>query len=281
MTGHRHHKVKKIISLGISLSLVIALSLLFGQVLGNLYLDNLAEDLAVPGTGATTGGSNGSKIKVLRLKPLTYYTINVAGFSEYEQAIEVGKILAEQKLPAVITGSSPHYVRLGFLNNAGQLARLAQRITVDGQKAEVSEADINSISFKFPENDSYAAEVLAPFIGEVSLSLEKALILNRDLDCTSDEMKRLKPMFGELGQEVLALASRGTEIAAQLAEIDSPHTPYLRDLAAALYNWGQSLKELDAINWNNNQLLYSQQQTLVVIEEYQRLLQTTNLQDKR
>jgi len=258
-------------SAAVSLILVLIASLLFGHVLGNLYLGNIASETG--GSIAVPVPANGGKTKVLRLKVLTYYTVEAAAYNEHETALNLGKSLAENGLPVVVTGSVPHRVRLGFLNNEENLAPLARSILVDGKRAEVVRGEINASSFKFAAADKYAAEEVAPFLGEVSLNLEKALLLNAGVDCQEDQLSKLRPKVAELASDVEALAAQGAELASRGK--DSPYAPYLANLSAALHNWGQSLNDL-AVVWNNGKLLSSQQQALVVLEEYGRLIDATN-----
>jgi len=262
---------KRIISLVFSLVLILAASLLFGQVMGNLYLENIAAQ--GDGPSSIPDSPKTEKTKVLRLKELTYYTVEAAVYPEREAALSLGSILAAKGLPVVIGGSNPSRVRLGFINNEGKLVPLAQTIGVDGKKGKVSRGQIISVSFKFAGSDSYSSQKVAPFLGELSICLEKALLVNSDIDCAAEQLKILKPKFAELAGDVESLSAKCLEIANQNKE--SPHAPYLANLAAVLYNWGQSLNKLTA-NWDSANLLVSQQQALVVVEEYQSFLNSTN-----
>lgn len=262
---------RRMFSLIVSLALVLAVSLLFGQVLGNLYLGNIAANDSKIKTDLI--GETSGKIKVLRLKTIPYYTILVATYEERESALRLGKSLAEKGLPVIITGTSPNHIKLGLLNNEERLIPLAQSISVDGKRAGVQKGEINSISFKFANNDTYSAEKIAPFLGELSLCLEKAMLLNSDLDTNNANVSKLKPKFIELAEDVEGLGKRSLELAKEGQ--DSKHVTYLADLSVVLYNWGQSLAQLGT-NWGNAQLLISQQQALVVIDEYQRFLNSTN-----
>lgn len=269
----RRSSHKKSLSLLISLVLVLVASLLFGQVMGNLYLDNIATANHDSPSSPDQVGDSGGRTKVLRLKTIPYYTIEVVGYEERETAIRLGNTLAEKGLPVVITGTAPFRVRLAFLSNEEKLLPLAQTILVDGNRAKVIKGELNVIPFKFASNDAYSTEKIAPFLGDLSLCLEKALLLNSDLDTNAANVSRLKPKFAELAGDVEILAQKSLEIASQGK--DSKHVTYLADLAMLLHNWGQSLVLLGT-DWSNAQLLNSQQQALVVVEEYQRFLNSTN-----
>lgn len=255
----------------ITLLLILTFSLTFGQVLGNLYLENLDSH---SGSTIPTPVTKG-KVNVLRLNVIKYYTVEVASYEEREKAVKVGNILAEQGIPVVITGTAPYRVQLGFLNQAEKLSPLAQAITVDGQKARIIEKEINSLAYKFPEENVLARERIAPFLGQVSLALEKAVLLNGEIDCTLSHFVLIKPKFLELAEYIVILTAEGQEIVGLLQEGDPQQVDYFISLVEALSKWASSVKELET-EWNDRQLLISHQHTLAVIEEYQSFIKLTN-----
>lgn len=270
----RYNPTKRIVSLFISLLLVLTVSLIFGQVLGNLYLENLVNNNEGQSTITPVRETTG-KTNVLRLNEITYYTIEVAAYQQREKAVQVANILAEQGWPVVITGTAPFRVRLGFLNKAEKLASLAQTITVDGKKAQVIEEKINAIAYKFPQGDQLATEKIAPYLGEVSLALEKAALLNTELDSSLSQLSQTKPKFLELGEEIADLASEGQRLAPLVQQETPQYAASFSNISLALDKWSNSLMALDT-NWSDQQLLVSQQHTIAVIEEYNGFLQMTN-----
>lgn len=262
----------RIFPLIITLSLVLTASLLFGQVMGSLYLENLTAFRQENRSPRQIGREEG-KTKVLRLKIIPYYTIEAAGYKEREKALQLGKTLAGYGFPVIVTGSSPHRVRLGFLNNEEKLLPLAWTITVDGRKAVVKKDEINLVSFRFAGSDKFAAEQIAPFIGDISICLEKALLINSDLDTAASDISRLKGKFPELAGDIEALSKKGAELSAQAS--GTAYAAYLSGLTMSLSNWAAALNRLGT-DWSDAQLLGSQQQALAVLEEYQRLINSTN-----
>jgi len=273
----RKRQHRKPLSPVLALLLVLVVSVCFGQVLGKFYIGNISGDedgkvdqgsylplLFEEGTG---------KKKVLRLKKLDYYSIRAGVFNEQEPAVLLGKTLAEKGLPAIVTGSSPHLVLVAFVNNNEVLLPLADSIRVDGEKAVVVKGVVNAVSFKFDANDAAAADIVAPFLGELSVSLNKGLLLYNSVSTRDEVMKNVKPKFAVLAREVEGLAGRGFEIAK--TQKDSPYREAVYNIAQRCSDWAASLSNLDA-NFQDAQLLISQQMALALLEDYHGFIAGTN-----
>jgi len=275
------------------LALVIGATLLFGQVLGRFYLANILQvpsadvaqrPLASRGNAApdnpqreqilsrqtgTARVGQSQKMKVLRLTKEQYYTIVLAESAQREEALQLGQRLGEQGLPVIVTAQAPYRVLLGFVNNEARLATLAERIKIGEKAGRVSCETLNGVAFKFPADDTFAAETLAPYLGRISVCLAKGLLLYKNITVADEEMIALRPKFAVLAGELEKVAAEGAQIAA------ASQDEAIKGLAELCGQWGQGLGELGR-EWGDDRLLKSQQQALVLLEEYHRFLSTTN-----
>ena len=141
-----------------------------GQGLGRFYLGNITRELSAENLQRKVISSRGkqsvqgvvSKMKVLRLKQVDYYTILVATLKERDIALQVGNELGQKRVTLVIvTGEGPYQILLGFVNNQETLIDLAKKIKVGAKEAEVKKDCLNKVAFKFTAEDTYAAEKIA------------------------------------------------------------------------------------------------------------------------
>lgn len=268
---------RKPLSLVLGLLLVLTASIWFGQVLGKYYIGNMARDEVGKTTSfpylPVSSREGAGKKKVLRLNKFDYYTIRAGTFSGQEQAVLLGKNLAEKGLPSLVTGSPPYQVLIGFTSNGEKLAPLAASILVDGEEAVVVKGEVNAVSFKFEETDTVAANTVAPYLGEISISLNKGLLLYKGISASDEVLTALRPKFTELARELEGLAGRGRQIAAR--EKDSPYSRDMLNLAGRCADWARSLTELEA-GFQDNRLLASQQKGLALLEDYHRFLGENN-----
>lgn len=243
--------------------IVLAVSLLFGQVLGGFYLGNI---------GKTVPDEVGDipKRMVLRLTKTPYYSIQAGVFSERKKALLLGEVLAEKGLPAVITRD--FRVLIGFLNNQGKMQSLAKSITIDGQNPVIVRGEINAVSFKFPAGDNHAAEEIAPFLGRLSLCLQKGLMLYSSTAIEDKSFQGLKPKFLQLAGELEGVAETGRFLA---EKGDASYAPGLLVLSQFCKNWAQSIRELEE-KWQDSALMISQQQGLALLHEYHHFMEATN-----
>jgi hypothetical protein len=250
--------------------IILAASAFFGQVMGRFYLGNLVRfDYPV-----VIHKTYNSPKKVLRLKAFAYNTVEAAVFSDEEKSRQVGQILAENGLPAAVTGKGPFRVNVGFVNDGSKLEALASSIQVDGQKARVLKGEVNSASFfKFRPEDSFARDQVAPFLGSISTSLEKGLLLYAGISVQDEDLSCYRGKFGILAGELESLARAGDELAG-LKE-GSGINQSIAALSRCCRTWSEGLHKLEE-TWNDGQLILTQQQALVLLEEYHRLLDSTN-----
>lgn len=253
----------------VSIILILGISAYFGQVMGGFYLGNLAKSDNRVDSIAGIGNTK----KILRLKNIDYYTIQAAAFSDQISAVKVGEILAEKGFPVVVTGAAPYRVLLGFVNDGSKLTKLAGSILVEGQKAQVIKGQVNSASFKFDSKDSFAKEQAAPFLGELSSSLEKALLLYSGITTTDQDISRYKSKFTVLAKELDELAEKGENITTDNKK--SELYQGIKELSRLCINWSRGLLLLEGY-WNDEQLILTQQQALVLLEEYHRFINATN-----
>lgn len=248
---------------------ILVVSAFFGQVMGRLYLGNLARfDYPV----VIHKKYNYLK-KVLRLKVFAYNTVEVAVFSDEARSRQVAGILAENGLPAAVTGNGPFTVNVGFVNDGSKLETLASSIQVDGQKARVVKGEVNTASFKFSPEDSFARDQVAPFLGRISTSLEKGLLLYSGVSVQDEDLSCYRGKFGILAGELEGLARGGDELA--VLNEGSGISQSIAALSRCCRTWSEGLHKLEE-TWNDGQLLLTQQQALVLLEEYHSLLESTN-----
>ncbi len=237
------------------------------------------------------GGSvqqNGSrvqekKVKVLRLNKEQYYTIVVGTCDHREEALQLGQELGERGLPVIVTAVAPYRVLLGFVNNEEKLSALAQRIRVNEKAVGICCDTLNKVAYKFRAEDAFAAETIAPYLGKISVCLTKGLLLYKNITVADEEMIALRNKFPVLAAELKEVAAEGEKIeadnsgnSAQAAgSFGASQLGTIRRLAELCREWSVSLEELST-QWDDAQLLRSQQQALVLLEEYHRFLASTN-----
>ncbi|QNB47569.1 hypothetical protein BR63_15585 [Thermanaerosceptrum fracticalcis] len=270
----RQPHLNRLLSIFLVVSAVVAASLVLGQVVGGFYLVNLAKDeiATVNPTKSAEQDSSGKK-KVLRLKQFNYYTVQIAAFSQQEEALALGRKLAEKSLPVVITGEPPYKVCLGFVNNQEKLLTLANSIQVNGQKSIVVKGEVNSIAFKFAAEDTFAEKEIAPFLGRVSICLEKGLLLYGSTDIKDYPESDFKGKFSLLVGELYEVSTMGLNIARQ--EKARETTKGILILTERCRDWAKSLEVLNG-QWQEKNLILSQQQALALVEDYYRFLGNSN-----
>lgn len=267
----RRKDLKQISSFFLVVLGILIITVFFGQVLGTYYIDNINKE-ETPRQGKLPAQERISK-KILRLNKFDYYCLQLAVCDEYDAAMQLGKIMAAKELPVVVSGHPPYRVLLGFVSKGESLRGLGESISIDGVKGEIIKGQVNSSVFKFQVNDNYAAEEIAPFLGRISLSMEKGLLLFTSIVTRDDRLAQLKPKFTMLAQELEELALDGSRIS---QGTDRPsYRSAMDSLSIRCREWARSLRQLDA-NWQDRQLLISQQQGLALLEEYHRFMDGTN-----
>lgn len=270
----------KILSFLLAIVLVIFFTLFLGQVLGKFYLANIQggevqEELvkrSLPSRGSSNAGELNKKKKVLRLKKVEYYTILVATVDRQEEALRIGRELGKKGLPAVVTRGDSYRILLGLLNNREKLIPLAERIKVGEVRAEIISESLNKLAFKFEASDTFAAGKIAPFLGKVSLCLEKGLLLYKNITIADEEIASLRPKYALLADSLEEAANEGAQIA---QEIKTGTGDDLKTLSRLCKEWAQVLRLLDQ-EWTDLTLLKGQQQGSALLEEYHRFIAKTN-----
>lgn len=220
--------------------LVVVLAVSFGQVLGRFYLKNIVTgDDAERGPAYTSPRETNGKKKVLRLNKFDYYTIEAANRQDGESAQQIAKILAQKGFAPVVTGQPPFRILLDLANNSEVLRTKGETISIDGQKAIVVKGTVNEYSFKFSAEDSFAAEKIAPFLGAVSLCLEKALPLFTDTFGVQAEKKsEMSARVQELSALLEKTVLQGTGIIQ--SNPDENLATELTPLVSALKDWSSN-----------------------------------------
>ncbi len=262
--------LKRILSIFLVVIAVLAASLILGQVIGGFYLGNLTKDEVVTKNGIK---SLEPKKKVLRLKKLLFYTVQAAAFNQQEEALVLGRKLAEKGMPVVITGEPPYKVWLGFVNNQEKLLILADSIQVNGQKSIVVKGEVNSVAFKFAAGDTFAEKEIAPFLGRVSLCLEKGLLLYGSTSIKDYPESDFKEKFSLLAGELQEVSTMGLNIARQEKARETAKGILI--LTERCRDWAQSLERLNG-QWQEENLIISQQQALALVEDFHRFLGNSN-----
>ena len=268
----RQSKLKRLFSTFAVVAAVIAASIVLGQVIGGFYLVNLSKDKTAT-VLETKNSEQDSKKKILRLKKFPFYTVQVAAFNRKEEAVSLGRKLAEKGLPALITGESPHKVWLGFVNNQEKLLDLADSILVNNQKSIVVKGEVNSVAFKFAAGDTFAEKEIAPFLGRISSCLEKGLLLYCSPSIKDYSESDYKEKFFLLAGELKEISAMGLNIARQ--ERASGAADGILVLTERCRDWAKSLEELNG-QWQEQRLILSQQQALALMEDFHRFLGNSN-----
>ena len=267
----RQSKLKRLFSTFAVVAAVIAASIVLGQVIGGFYLVNLSKNETV--VLEIKNSEQDSKKKILRLKKFPFYTVQMAAFNSKEEAVSLGRKLAEKGLPALITGESPHKVWLGFVNNQEKLLALADSILVNNQKSIVVKGEVNSVAFKFTAGDTFAEKEIAPFLGRISICLEKGLLLYGSPSIRDYSESDYKDKFSLLAGELKEVSAMGLNIARQ--EGASGVADGILVLTERCRDWAKSLDELNN-QWQVQKLILSQQQALALMEDFHRFLGNSN-----
>ena len=268
----------KMVPIFFAVVVIISVTIFLGQVLGKYYLGNmqgqvLQEDLVnkgIPSRG--NAGEINKKKKVLRLKEVNYYTILVTTVEQQDEALRIGQELGKQGFPVVITGGDSYRILLGLLNNEEKLAPLAQRIKVGESGAQVISEKLNKVAFKFEASNTFAAEKIAPFLGKISLCLEKGILLYHNIGVTDAETSALAEKYLALAASLEEAANEGEQIA---EETDPGWSGDVKNLAQLCKEWAYILRLL-VQQGTDLTLLKGQQQGLALLEEYHRFVLTTN-----
>jgi hypothetical protein len=117
--------------------------------------------------------------------------------------------MGKEGFPVIVTGEAPYRVLLGFMGKAEKLSPLAERIRVENKTPKVICEKLNEDVFKFDADDTYAAEKIAPFLGKISLCLEKGLALYENTGVNGEEAAALKNKISVLTKNVEELANEG------------------------------------------------------------------------
>lgn len=245
----------------ITFLILILATFLVGQVLGSYYLANIK--------GNSVMEIVYNKKKVLKLKQIDYYTILLASYDDQKKAISLEKAFSEKNIPVVITDNSPYCILLGFVNNSESLQVLAEKILVDNKKAVVVNRQINEVCFKFDASDTYAEKELAPFLGKVSMCLEKGVIINSGISIQMDSVKRYQKKFPQLAKELEEIALEGISISQDTHNVT--YNEEIKGIASSCQEWANSLRQLEE-NWSDENLLISQQKALALLSDYHHYL---------
>ncbi|MDD2401357.1 MAG: hypothetical protein PHI90_01250 [Clostridia bacterium] len=253
------HFKKMVFVIGVIL-LVLFLALLIGRVLGNFYLVNITQQNHVDINENNDVQKSVKKTKALRLEEVDYYSILVLSSDRQELAVSIEKEMGEKDFPVVVTSEAPYKILLGFLSNEDNLISLASRIKVGETEAKVIHGKLNEFSFKFFADDTYAEEKIAPFLGRISLCLEKGLLLYTSLSVNDNDIIRNRPKFLNLAASLEKLYGEGQDIT------DEKYKD-MQALSEKSLHWAESIRQLEK-DWTDKALLISQQKALALLEEY-------------
>jgi hypothetical protein len=263
------------------LTLVLFFTLFLGQGLGRFYLGNITREvpqetqkrnISLSSRGGSSAYELRPKKKVLRLKQVEYYTLLVVTADEREKALHLGEELGQKGFPVIVTGEGPFEVLLGLASKSESLVALAKRIKVGEKEAEARKDYLNKVAFKFTVDDTFAAEKIAPFLGKVSLCLEKGLFLYQSTTVREETLISLRPKFSLLADSLEEVAFEGRKISEESPE---EMGKALQRLSGLCSQWAQSLCQAEK-EWTDGALLKSQQQGLALLEEYHFFVKTTN-----
>ncbi|MDD2212899.1 MAG: hypothetical protein PHV56_08100 [Clostridia bacterium] len=259
--------------------LVLFFTLLLGQGLGRFYMGNISREIPTDSLKRNISSRGGNlnqglpqKKKVLRLKQVPYYTLLVVTAEQREGALQIGTELGQKGFPVIITGEGPYQVLLGLVNNEEALVILANKIKAEEIEVEISKDYLNKVAFKFAVEDTFAAEKIAPFLGKVSLCLEKGLFLYQSTMLKEETLISLQPKFSSLADSLEEVVLEGQKISEESLEEAGKA---LQRLSGLCSQWAQSLRQAEK-EWSDPALLKSQQQGLALLEEYHRFIKKTN-----
>lgn len=241
------------------------MTFLVGHVLGSYYLGKINN------IGVIQVASE--KKRVLKLRKINYYTILLASYDNLQQAMALGESLALTKMPVVITGDKPYYVLLGCVNESASLQNLADSIVIDNKRTVITKKEINEEYFRFDAPDIFAEKKIAPFLGNISLCLEKGLLINCGISINDGNLIKYRNKFPVLAKELETVALEGFNLA-QNSDIGK-HKADIINIANRCQDWADSLKALQK-NWTNDLLLINQQKALALISDYHKYIHLYN-----
>ncbi|MDD4666338.1 MAG: hypothetical protein PHC81_07370, partial [Clostridia bacterium] len=249
--------------------LVLFFTLLLGQGLGRFYMGNISREIPTDSLKRNISSRGGNlnqelpqKKKVLRLKQVPYYTLLVVTAEQREGALQIGTELGQKGFPVIVTGEGPYQVLLGLVNNEEALVVLANKIKAEEIEVEISKDYLNKVAFKFAVEDTFAAEKIAPFLGKVSLCLEKGLFLYQSTMLKEETLISLQPKFSSLADSLEEVVLEGQKISEESLEEAGKA---LQRLSGLCSQWAQSLRQAEK-EWSDPALLKSQQQGLALLE---------------
>jgi hypothetical protein len=196
----------------------------------------------------------------LRLKQVETYSILVTSSANKENALLIAREMGKKGYPVIVTGQTPYRVLMGFCGQEEKLTALAARIKVGKDGAKVICEQLNKEAFKFASDDSYAEKEIAPFLGKVTLCLEKGIIIYNNAGVSGEETSALKNRISALAKSVEELANEGLGLTEEKYK-------YIRVLSERAKTWAVSLRRLEA-NITEANLLENQQKALALKEEY-------------
>jgi hypothetical protein len=266
---------RRLVSVFPILVLVVLVTLGMGQVLGNYYLKNITRDGKLDfssGPQESLPPANGKR-KVLRLEKLDYYTLQLAVYDSREEAFSLGYELAKKGLPVVITAGSPSKIVMGFVNKKEGLDGLSSTLVAKGFDPVLVKGQVNSVAFKFEADDSFASERIAPFLGDITFCLEKALLLYESTDSREERTFAFRDRYSLLAEELEEAGKRGLVIGKEVSRKD--YSLGIQRVAERCLLWAESLRQAEE-SWGDLPLLISQQQAQALVDEYHLFIALSN-----
>ncbi|MGI6224893.1 MAG: SPOR domain-containing protein [Peptococcales bacterium] len=170
--------MQRIFAIIISGLVVLIVSLLFAQLLGGFYIYNLVVGDNLPiseNTEVKAPIPPPSKKKVLRLEPIEFYTIQVGIFPDTTNAQDSLKKLTGLGLRPFVTSQAPYKIWVGCFSDVNSGKDLENALKKHGFEAFIGKGIINDRALKFPGDDDFILDYMAPLLGTFDMILNHSL----------------------------------------------------------------------------------------------------------
>lgn len=262
-----------VIILGI---VIIVVSVLFAQFLGSFYIYNLvvednppvSQDKHVKVTVPLP-----PKKKVLRLDPIEFYTIQVGIFPEAKSAQSSLDKLASIGLRPFISSQPPYKIWVGCFSDMNSGKEWENRLKKQGFEVFIGKGIINDRALKFPGDNEFMIDYLAPLLGKFDIILDHSLKMFQSPQIATYNTEVWENVIRKMqGEVVEGLMSINEILELPESFVYQNELSKLKEKAEA---YGQGLNTI-ITSKNDEGVLYSQGHLLELVAAYHNLINQAN-----
>lgn len=255
---------------------VLVISLLFGQLLGGFYIYNLLIEDNHTEINKPQGNVQGPPVikrKVLRLEPISYYTLQVGIYQDIKSAQDSIDKLVEMGFRPFVSSEEPYKVMLGCFSDKSTGKEMELYLQKSGFDAFLKQGLVNERALKFPGNNTYMQNHFAPLLGVYDIIFKHSLKMFQSPKISAYNEELWSNMIKKLQEE---LNSCGENINKLLKlEESANYEKKLKILQEKTRSYQNSLDMV--LNAKTDKaVLYSQSYLLELIDGYHTLITETN-----